>query len=231
MIASTFFACSKPQPVSFSMQVIPEQIEDAVPGQRCVFLVAVADEGEGSGKGKAVDISAAAEDSTLTVHPQAITPGQVAEVTVVPDEASSGKTLTVTISGERDGLKKTETASVTVGEPIPVAADLAQYATEIRDRFIPWVVANHPELGVTSETEWTPTIVRPHIVVVMYYLFFSEDWEMGVRWHVMIPPHDWAEIYLRHRGTEMRPSHAFKISSLQAQDEPQAVDPEHTVWR
>jgi hypothetical protein len=186
--------------------------------------------GEVSDKGKAVDVSASAEDAIVTVHPGAITPGQVAEVTVIPDEGSPGETLTVTIMGERDGLKRTKTASVKVGEPLPDPGGLAQYAAEIRDRFIPWLTANHPEFGITSETEWIPTVVYPHIMVVMYYLFFSDDWEMGVRWHVTIPPHDWAEIYLRHRTTEVRPSYAFKISSLTAQEEPHAIDPRDVQW-
>jgi len=108
---------------------------------------------------------------------------------------------------------------------------LALYATELRDKFIPWLAANHPELGITSQTEWTGTIVTPHIMVVMYYLFFSEDWEMGLRWHVTIPPYDWVEIYLRHRTTEVSPSYAFKISSLEAQAEPEAIEPEELVWR
>jgi hypothetical protein len=58
-----------------------------------------------------------------------------------------------------------------------------------------------------------------------------EEWEMGVRWHVMIPPYDWAEIYLRHRHTEISPSLAFKIPSLDAQDAPEVVDPPESVWR
>ena len=231
VVGSTFLACGDSQPlptptvspIAFSMRVIPPQIEDSVTGQRCVFLVAV------SGPGEAVDVWAIAEGSTVTVHPQAIAPGQVAEVTVIPDEGSRGETLTVAIVGERDGLKRIETASVKVGEPLP--GDLAPYATEMRDRFIPWLATNHPEFGITGETEWTPTVVCPHIVVVMYYLFFSEDWEMGVRWHVTIPPHDYAEIYLRHRTTEIHPSYGFKISSVTAQEEPQAVDPEPSVWR
>jgi hypothetical protein len=232
ILACLIAGCGKgDEAVPFSIQVIPERIDDSVPGQRCVFLVAVGDEGPGTGNEKPVSISAAAEDSTVTVHPEAITPKQVAKVTVIPNEGSQGKTLTVTISGERDGLKRTKIASVTVGEPVPDPGGLAQYATEIRDRFIPWLAANHPEFGITSETVWTPTIVRPHIMVVMYYLFFSEEWEMGVRWHVTIPPHDWAEIYLRHRTSEVAPSNAFKISSLEAQDEPQAVEPEESVWR
>jgi len=255
IIGSTFFACVPYiEPTSFSIQVIPEHITDAIYGQRCIFLVVVTDEGEGISKGKAVNISAKAPGATVTVHPQAITHGQVAEVTVIPGEVIIGEaltspepvtqrppiepiepvepdkpeTLTVTITGEREGLEQTESVTIEVrqGEDL-----LAPTATEMRDRFIPWLAANHPELGITSETEWAESIVRPHILVVMYYLFFSKDWEMGVRWHVMIPPHDWAEIYLRHRFTDLHPSYAFKISSLDAQEEPQAVDLPESVWR
>ncbi len=58
----------------------------------------------------------------------------------------------------------------------------------------------------------------------MFYLFFSEDWEIGISWHVTIPPHDWTRIYLRHRTTELQPSFAFEISSRDAQETPHAVD-------
>jgi len=239
IMGSTFFACGifddddSEEPAPFSMQVIPEHIEPSVPGQRCVFLVVVADEGEGNGEGKAVHVSATAPGSAVTVEPQAITPEQVAEVTVIPDEASAGETLTVTVHGERGGLEKTEIATlqVTEGGGDGEEDGLASMATEIRDKFIPWLATNHPELGITSETEWTGTIVRPGIVVVMYYLFFSEDWEMGVTWHVTIPPHNWAEIYLRHRFTEVYPSHAFKIDSWSEEGDPYAISPPESGWR
>jgi hypothetical protein len=164
------------------------------------------------------------------VHPGAITPGQVAEVTVIPDEGSPGETLTVTIMGERDGLKRTKTASVKVGEPLPDPGGLAQYAAEIRDRFIPWLTANHPEFGITPETEWTATYAKVLMPVANYCLFFSDEWEMGLVFHVMIPPDDWVYIYLRPRFTEVRPSYAFKISSLAAQEEPHAIDPRDVQW-
>ena len=152
-------------------------------------------------------------------------------MTVIPDEGSTSKTLIVTIVGERGGLKRTETAIIIVSPPLLDPGGLAPYATEMRDGFIPWLAANHPEFGIRGETEWIGTIVYPHIMEVSYYLFFSEDWEMGVRWHVTIPPHDYAEIYLRHRTTEIHPSYGFKISSVTAQEDPQVVDPEPSVWR
>lgn len=231
LIAGALFLISS-VPAPFSMQVIPENTMDSIAGQRCVFLVAVADEGQGSGEGEAVDITATAPGATVTVNPQAITPGQVAEVTVIPNEASTGETLTVNIKGERGGLTQTEMSTIVVwvGEDT-----LEPYATDVRDRFIPWLAANYPEFGITTETEWTGTVVRPRILVVTFYLFFSEDWEMGVSWHVTIPPHDWTRIYLRHRATEVSPLYAFEISSLDAQEEPHAIDPKdafaESVWR
>jgi len=94
--------CSSEELVVFHIQVIPEQLNgDAIAGQQCVFLVTITQEGEGSGSEKAVSISATAPGSTVAVNPQAIVPGQVAEVTVIPGQASVGKTIEVTVLAER----------------------------------------------------------------------------------------------------------------------------------
>ncbi|MCW4038575.1 MAG: hypothetical protein NWF13_07575 [Candidatus Bathyarchaeota archaeon] len=222
-------------PAPFTMQVTsrpstpPGQIENiqSYAGQRCVFLIGVAEE-EGwlqgsSGEGTAVNISATepGKMAVITVHPQVIRPGQVAEVVVIPSKASVNQTLTVTITGERGELKQTETITIEVlmGED-----GVGAYATEMRDKFVPWLAINHPEFSITNETEWIGTIVNPRIIVVMHYIFLSEGWEMYVTWHVTIPPHDWTRIYLRPRFTESRPAYAFEIPSVKGQEEPQAID-------
>jgi hypothetical protein len=109
--------------------------------------------------------------------------------------------------------------------------DREEYAVELRNRFVSWPATNHPELGITDVTEWNGTMVSPQWLVVSHYLFFSNDWEMHVSWHVMIPPHDWARIDLRHRFDELRPSYAFGISSLNANSEPVPVEVPESVWR
>ncbi len=195
-------------------------------GQIWVFLVVVEDEGGwmegGVGLGEAVDISATdlGGMADVTVYPRSITPGQFAEVTVIPDAASTNETLTITISGERRGLIQTETVNIEVvqGEDL-----LGPSAVEMRDLFIPWLAKDHPELGITNETEWTGAIVNP-VLIVMHYIFFSDEWEMYLTWHVTIPPDDWTRIYLRHRFNELTPSHAFEISSVTAQGEPHAIE-------
>ena len=237
-----YYTTSAPDtdPAPFSMEVIsrpnvPVEAEEnimAIAGQRVVFLVVVDDTGEGSGYGKAVDISATVFGAAttgkvaVTVYNPAIKSGEVAEVTVIPDQASTNKVLSLIIQGQRGGLEQTEAIAVEVVEPfVPGMEDeLGALAAEMRDKFIPWLAANHPEFGIASETEWIGTIVNPNIIVVMHYIFYSEDWEMYLVWHVTIQPHDWTRVYLRPRFTETQASYAFEISSVQGQEQPQSIE-------
>ena len=217
-------------PATFSMDVISrpltpmkgeEDISMVMLGQRAVFLVVVEETGDGNGYENAVDISATASGATVSVNNPAIKPGEVAEVTVIPDQTSANKILTITINGDRSGFKQTETVDINV---IDWEDNLGELATEMRDKFVPWLATHHPELGITSETEWIGTIVNPGILVVMHYMFYSEDWEMYVTWHVTIQPHDWTKIYLRPRFTETKSTIAFEISSVQGGEEPHSIE-------
>jgi len=219
---------SNTEPTPFSLSVInrPASFGDilySIPNQKCLFLVTV-EENQTSSESMAVNISVTSPNCEITIFPQAITPGQVAEVTVTPTEADIGKNVSVTIQGARDGLKQTKTITFEVIEAEDSEETLGPEAVGIRNKFTQWLSTNHPELGITNETVWICTVVNPRILVVMHYMFLSEDWEMYVTWHVMIPPYDWARIYLRHRFNATAPSHAFEISSVQEQAEPQAIE-------
>lgn len=231
----------------FSAHVIPPSVGDAIPGQRIVFLATLTDDSdeteEATVTAKALDY---AEDVSITISPARIAVGEIAEVTVVIDEAvvadlpedtepnlgqaaptrdtpsidplnpppgpqgPEGATVPIEVTLTRGATVESREVTINVsrGEDLLVEA-----ATPFRDRFVEWLSSEHPELGITPDTAWTPTIVQPHILVVSHYLFFSEDWEMGLQWHIMIAPHDWARIYLRPRD-ELQPTHAFEISSV-----------------
>ena len=212
----------------FSLAIIPQSLKgDSIAGQRCVFLVTVAfDQGQEPGP---VALSATAiEGAVVTVTPQTMIPGEVAEVSVTPGPANVGATLELVVKGTwgETTVEKKVSFAVAEGED-----DRAPYAAEMRDRFVAWLAAEHPELGITLDTEWQGTMVSPVWLIVSHYLFFSEEWEMHVSWHVMIAPYDWAKIDLRKRFTETAPSHAFEISSVSADDEPHQIDPPEEVWR
>jgi hypothetical protein len=212
---------------AFSINVTPEQLNgDSIAGQHCVFLVTITDEGQ---EGQLpVRISAKAPGAEVVIYQQDIVEGQVAEVVVIPAQASIGKTIKVTITGNRGSStdKKVVSFAVAEGED-----DRQEYAGELLDRFVSWLATNHTELGITDDTAWNGTMVSPVWLVVSHYLFFSEEWEVHISWHIMVPPYDWAKIDLRHRFDELEPSHAFEISSLNATSEPVPTELPETVWR
>jgi hypothetical protein len=164
----------------------------------------------------------------VVIYQEDIFEGQVAEVVVIPSQTSIGRTIKVTITGNRGSasVKKSVSFAVVEGED-----DRQEYAEMLLDRFVSWLATNHPELGVTADTAWNGTMVSPVWLVVSHYLFFSEEWEAHVEWHIMIPPDDWATIDLRHRFDELEPSYAFKIASVNATNEPIPIEPPETVWR
>jgi len=224
-VSAYLLKSSNAEATPFSLSVFKRprsfgEIVYSIPGQRCIFLVTVEENKTGTGA-KAVKLSATSTDCDVTIFPQEIISGQVAELTVIPSEVNLGKNVTIILQGERDGLKRTEKITV---EVIEWEDTLEPEAASMRDRFTQWLSKNHPELGIINETAWMGTMVNPRILVVMHYMFQSEDWEMYVTWHVMIPPYDWTRIYLRHRFNETAPSYAFEISSVQGNTEPLAIE-------
>ena len=211
----------------FQIDVLPEQLNGfSIAGQRCVFLITIADESQTDED--AIEISASANDAEIFIDHKSIKANQVAEVTVIPTPSSTGKVVEVDVTATRGSVtvKKTVSFEVIDGED-----DRRDYAVELRDKFVEWLAENKPELNLNSNTKWIGTMVSPQWLVVSHYLFFSDEWEMHVEWHIMIAPDDWARIDLRHRFDETKPSYAFEISSREGNTEPKAIEVPEMIWR
>ncbi|NLI97619.1 hypothetical protein GX441_03045 [bacterium] len=215
--------CSKPD--DFELTVVPKSM-DAIAGQRCVFLVQLPEEERDS---VPVYINGRVKDKGAIISYSPVIQAGVAEVTFYPDSSSIGDTLTMEIQASRSENEiSTEEVSIAVLDWDEGPQDEAE---EIRDTFISWLSVNYPELALDKEG-WIGTTVSPGILEVSHYLFFSDNWEFHVSWHIMIAPYDWAEMYLRRRGySETAPSYAFKIDSWSAGDEPHPTTPPDSVWR
>jgi hypothetical protein len=220
---------------AFHINVIPETpvqtngdsvFKYSIAGQHFVFLVTITEEGQECEL--PVRVSAKAPGAEVVIYHEDIFEGEVAEVVVIPTPASVGQIIEVTITGTRGSVTDQKVASFEAAEG---EDDRQEYATELLDKFVSWLATNHPELGITENTAWNGTMVSPVWLVVSHYLFFSEEWELHIEWHIMIPPYDWARIDLRHRFDELAPSYAFEISSVNANSEPVAMEVPETVWR
>lgn len=214
-----------PPDAPFALSVAPREVQGfAIPGQEVVYLVSLAE-----GTGAPVTVTVDADGAAARVErPDLGLDAPVAEVVVVPDAASVGSSVTATIAGRRGAASDTETLTFDV---IDGADDRAASATVLRDRFVAWLAANRPDLGITAATAWEGTMVSPQWLVVSHYLFFSAEWEAHVSWHVMIAPHDWGRVDLRRRFRETAPSAAFEIASVSGDTDPRPAEVPPEVWR
>ncbi|MGZ8474594.1 MAG: hypothetical protein ACXWWQ_00010 [Candidatus Limnocylindria bacterium] len=211
-------------PVEFDLDVVPVMSGGrAIPDEPVIFLVTVS----GSADDGPVSLAVEAAGATVSAEPEELQPGVVGEVTVVPAEVDEERELAVKITAARSGVERQQARSVRV---VPGEDSLGPRADQLLERFASWLAIERPELGIGPETEWEG-MPGSWVLVVSHYLYFSDEWELGLSWHVMIAPDDWARIYLRRRWTEVAPSAAFEISSVAGELEPHAIEPPDAAWR
>jgi hypothetical protein len=46
-------------------------------------------------------------------------------------------------------------------------------------------------------------------------MFDNDDYELGVSWHIMVPPDDWSELHIRPKDS-LTPAQAFRLSPWSA---------------
>lgn len=225
--SETTSASTDEEEIPFTIDVIAKELKGfSIPGQRCVFLVSIKDTDQASSL--PVTITATASDAEVIIENNKISSDQVAEVTVIPASGSEGKIVTVTITGTRSLAENQTTLSF---EVIEGEDDRLDTAVEMQQKFTSWLAENHPEFGITGETEWTGTMVSPQWLVVSHYLFFSDEWEMHISWHIMVAPDDWVRIDLRKRFVDTSPVYAYEISSREADSEPVPIEVPVEIWR
>ncbi len=234
-VTAVLAACGSaalPARAAFTLEVTPPEdpvaVRAVIPGEHTSFLVSITDTG---GSNDAATITAIATAAGVDrVLPASIKPGQVAEVWLTVDSTIAAEsTGTVTITASRSGLRKTATRTFSV---MPMSSEGRERDAQPHfDFWVGWLAANHPELGITAATAWQPEYVST-LLIVSHMSYFSADWELSLMWHAAtIPPNDWSQIYLRRRGSELKPSLAFKLDSFTNHTEPYAVAPPDVVVR
>lgn len=216
-----------PAATGFKLTVVPTAFTGLIhSGAKAILLVSV----DGTPGDGPVTLAASAAGAQASVEPAQLLPGAVAEVTVTGLACPSmcdGVTAQVTVVATRGTIVQRETRAMTLTpEPSQLEADARAHLAP----FISWLAANRPELGITATTAFE-SVAAPWVLIVEHHLFFSKDWEIDISWHVMIPPDDWSQIVLRHRGTELAPSLAFKIDSVSGKTTPHEFTPPDAVWR
>lgn len=212
---------------AFAMDVFPTEdpvaVRALIPGEHSSFLVRIRD----AAAGGSIVITATSTGATLAKIVQPSPAKPVGEVWFTPTPTSTDAVGSITISATRGAVVRTEQRSFQV---MPMEGDRERDARPYFERWVAWLAARHPELGITAGTTWQPEYVST-LLVVSHYAYYSEDWELTLAWHNMIPPNDWTEIHLRRRGTDVAPSVAYRQDSVKASSEPRSVVPPEAVVR
>jgi hypothetical protein len=191
---------------SFRLTVAPQFVQGAYPGVATGVLV------RADGGGDAVDLRASVSAGDVRVTPASVRPGQVAEVTFVgPPVTAQEKTVTLRITATRGEVVRTAMREIVV---MPGENTLDADARRVLALFLPSLARDHPELGLDPGDLATleGRVVAPRLLVVSHYAFFSDRFELGLSWHIMIAPDDWTELYVRPLDA-LAPTLAFKIGS------------------
>jgi hypothetical protein len=191
----------------------PREARPAIPGERVCFLVMVDDRYIDDGE---ITFAATGDGVTIDRVPEQMpAPGEVAElwVTIDPMEGTDEEIATVELTvthGGADPVDWVETRSIIVA---PYTDDREEIAQPYVDFWVDWLAAEHPELGIDEATEWEPMYVSA-LWIVSKYAYWSDEWEMVVAWHEMVPPDDFTEVYLRRRDSETMYNLAFRQDSF-----------------
>ena len=88
------------------------------------------------------------------------------------------------MTGERDGLEHKVDITATA---VPGVDDLADTATQIADVFLAELDGSVDGLPATAGELIGGTPVA-NLLVVTHYAWFTDDYEIGLAWHVMVAP-------------------------------------------
>lgn len=183
----------------------PEFVNRVIPGDRPLAIVAV--EGDAEARVELVatiDLAGA----TASVVPASLQPGEAGEVWVSLPPTNTESPFEVTVTGTGDGVDR----SIVIGATaIPGSDDLAATATEIVAVFLDELGGAVPGLPSDPAELGTGTPVAG-LLVVSHYAWFTDEFEIGLAWHIMVAPDDWAELTMRPRD-ELQPTRAFRLDS------------------
>lgn len=197
------WGCSKeqsvsPQPLSkgtFTFEAKYNYIRSQIGGGG-IFLVHIIPAKSFDGQ---VDLEILA-DPCLGAHLDRTTVNQfspVAEITVAPDSRAEFKTYQIEVRATNESFTRSLFLDVEVFQwPCGMPDDALQRLAG----FMEWVKKEYPELGNISSDEWSSYLTYPQIWIVEHWTFLSEEWEIRLCYHVMIPPNDWSYFRLRKRG-------------------------------
>lgn len=190
---------------AFELGTTPAFVNRVIPGHRPLALVLVSGAADGT---VLLSGTASLTGATITFEPEAVRVGEVAEVWVDLPEVTTDTEVTVTVEGTR-GKVRADTAFTFTA--VPGSDDLADTAKEIAAVFLDRLDGTVPGIPASTDQLVNGTPVAG-LLVVSHYAWFTDEAEIGLAWHIMVAPDDFAELSVRPRGAPA-PTRVYRVGS------------------
>lgn len=208
LVALLTVACGdsddEPPAAEVSLSTSPEFVNRLIPGVRPLALVSV----EQAPGPVVLEGTASLPGAIVTFQPAAPGPGEVAEVWLEVAAATAETEVVVTVTGTSGTAADQVSIRATV---VPGFDDLEPMALQIAEVFLDELSDDVAELPSSLAMFMGGTPVAG-LLVVSHYAWFTEEAEIGLAWHIMVAPDDWAELYVRPRD-QLTPTRAFRLDS------------------
>jgi len=122
---------------------------------------------------------------------------KVVEVFLYPNVTHLDNIIEIEATAYSGGISRKDFSKVQV---VPWTIEISPTIEAMRDEFVTYLSNNHTNFKISGSTVWEGFGNAPQILVVEHYLFKSAFWEMELKRHVTIAPHDWVSVYLRPRS-------------------------------
>lgn len=189
----------------FELSTTPAFVNRVIPGHRPLALVEVSPDTDGM---VLLSGTASLAGATISFEPSAVRTGEAAEVWVDLPSVTGDVEVTVTVQGTRGSGRADTSFTFTAS---PGTDDLADIATEIAAVFLDRLDGTVPGIPASTDQLVNGTPVAG-LLVVSHYAWFTEEAEIGLAWHIMVAPDDFAELSVRPRGAAA-PTRVFRIES------------------
>jgi hypothetical protein len=193
----------------FQMTSSPEFVQGVIPGHRPLAIVEILNGEDPVELTASGVLEPSGQSVDVTFLPPSVFPAGAAEVWVEVPEVTDEENLTVTVTGRRGPVEEQLTITTFV---VPFTDELEATALDIAEVFLNGLPEGAAPLPADRAGLTGGTTVASRLLVVSHYAWFTDEVEVGLSWHIMVAPDDWAELYVRPRDAA-RPTVAFRLSS------------------
>ena len=121
----------------------------------------------------------------------------VCDIIIAPNEAISLEKYSIKLTASHGGVEKSKEFHVGIMDWTGNINDAIIKLNEFKT----WISENYPDYAGLFDNARLIWSTYPQTLIVEHYTFLTDDYEVRICYHVMVPPSDWSMLSIRKRNS------------------------------